>query len=160
MKMKKATFLVLLAFVFNLSFQGPGKAQSKGSMAPDFALPTTENTTIALAQYKGNRNIFIMFWKINGLYCPYELEGLRDRYQELKKNDFEVIAVNIKEQKAKVQDFSSEKKLPFPVLLDADGKVAGTYEITGLPVMLIIDKKGEIKWRGYRFPEGYQKYVE
>lgn len=160
MKIKFLVGLVLFALIFNISFQRITFAESEKTAAPDFALATAGGGTSSFSDYKGKSNIILIFWTIKGLYCAYELEGLRDKYAELNKNNFEVIAVNIKEESAKVRDFVTKEKILFPVLLDSDGKVSKTYEITGLPVILIIDKQGEIKWRGYKFPARYLELVQ
>lgn len=160
MKIKFLVGLVLFALIFNLSFQGITFAEFEGAAAQDFTLGKVEGGTSSFSDYKGKSNIILIFWTIKGLYCAYELEGLRDRYTELKKNDFEVIAVNIKEESAKVKDFVLQEKIQFPVLLDSDGKVSKMYEIKGMPVILIIDKQGEIKWRGYKFPARYLELVQ
>lgn len=159
MKTKLLIGWVLVTLIFCLSFREQSFAAPEGNAAPDFTLSTAGGSTSSLSDYKGKANVILMFWTINGMYCSYELEGLRDRYAELQKNGFEVIAMNIKEQGAKVQNFVSEEKIQFPVLLDTDGKVSKMYAVRGLPVFLIIDKQGQIKWRGYRFPAGYLKYV-
>lgn len=160
MKIKFFVGLMLSAFILNLSFQGTAFAESQNTAAEDFTLGKPDGGTSSLSDYKSKSNIILIFWTINGMYCSYELEGLRDRYPELNKNNFEVIAVNIKEESAKVKDFVLEEKIPFPVLLDTDGKVSKMYEIKGMPVILIIDKQGEIKWRGYKFPARYLELVQ
>jgi peroxiredoxin len=118
-------------------------------------LSTPEGRTVTLSAYKGKKNVIVMFWKTNGLYCPFELNNLKERYPGLQKEGFEVLAVNKKEASAKVKGFAEKEGLPFPVLLDEDGKVCDTYDIGGIPVFLIINKEGMITWRGYRFPERY-----
>ena len=157
MKINLLAGLILLTL--SLSFQGISAAGSDDKAAPDFSLSTTESGTCSLSSYKGKTNVIIMFWTINGAYCASELAVIRDKYAEIQKNDFEVIAVNIKEQDAEVKDFVLKEKLAFPVLLDKDGKVSKMYSVRALPVFLIIDKEGQIKWRGYRFPLEYLKLV-
>lgn len=160
MKIKLLPGLVFLALIFTLSFQGASVAESQDKTAPDFTLSMAGGDTCSLASYKGKENVILMFWTINGMYCAFELEGIKDKYAELQKNDFEVIAVNIKEEAKKVQDFVSQQKFTFPVLLDTDGKVAKMYSIRAFPVFLIIDKQGQIKWRGYKFPVEYLKLIQ
>ncbi len=160
MKIKLLPGLVFLALIFTLSFQGVSVAESKEKAAPDFTLDMAGNGTCSLASYKGKENVILMFWTINGAYCSFELEGMRDKYSEIKKNNFEIIAINIKEQSTKVNDFVLKEKITFPVLLDIEGSVAKMYSIRSLPVFLIIDKEGQIKWRGYKFPTEYLKLVD
>lgn len=162
MKIKWLLGLVLAALIFNLAFQGSSFAgASKGDMAPDFSLTRADGSTCSLSDFKGKNYVYIMFWAVNAMYCPYELQGLRNRYEELQKNGFEVIAVNVKDDEAKAREFVAQEKLPFPVVLDKDGAIAKAYSVKTLPVMLIIDKEGQIKWRGYEFPATrYMKIVE
>ena len=162
MKIKLLPGLVFLALIFTLSFQGASVAGSDdkaAKAAPDFTLNMPGGGTCSLAGYKGKENVILMFWTINGAYCSFELEGMRDKYSEVKKNNFEIIAINIKEESAKVKDFVLKEKLTFPVILDTDGKVAKMYSVRSLPVFLIINKEGQIKWRGYTFPTEYLKLV-
>ena len=163
MKIKLLPGLVLLALIFTLSFQGLSVAESKektAPAAPDFTLDMAGGYTCSLASYKGKENVILMFWTINGAYCSFELEGMRDKYSEIKKNNFEVVAINIKERDTKVKDFVLKEKFTFPVVLDTEGSVSKMYSIRALPVFLIIDKEGQIRWRGYTFPVEYLKLVQ
>jgi len=155
MKMKIAIGMVFLGFLLALSLQDLMAAAGEGKPAQDFTLASTAGRTVSLSDYKDKKNVIIMFWKTNGLYCPFELNNLKERYQKLEKEGFEVLAVNKKEAAVKVASFAGKQGLPFPVLLDEDGKVCDIYDVGGVPVFLIINKEGMITWRGYRFPERY-----
>ncbi len=155
MKMKIAIGMVFFGFLLAVSLQDLMAAADEGKLAQDFTLASTAGRTVSLSDYKGKKNVIIMFWKTNGLYCPFELNNLKERYQKLEKEGFEVLAVNKKEAAAKVASFAGKQGLPFPVLLDEDGKVCDIYDVGGVPVFLIINKEGMITWRGYRFPERY-----
>ncbi len=153
-RMAGAAFLsLLLAFFAHNVMADAGK----GEQAPDFALASTAGRTVRLSDYKGKVNIIIMFWKTNGLYCPFELNNLKERYPGLQKEGFEVLAVDKKEARAKVAGFAEKEALPFAVLLDEDGKVSDAYDVGSVPVFLIVDKEGTVAWRGYRFPERYEE---
>ena len=65
-------------------------------------------------------------------------------YQEFKNNDFVVLAVDVKEKREVVKRYAENKKLPFPVLLDIDGKVSFDYGIRAHPAHFLIDKHGEL----------------
>jgi peroxiredoxin len=161
MKTKLLIGSVLLALIVSLSFQKLGFASGAvGDTAEEFTLPKADGGSFSLSDHKGKNNVILIFWAINAPYCAFELEGIRDKYAEIQKNGFEVAAVNKKDQDEKAKEFVSKEKLTYPVLLDAEGKVAKLYEVTGLPVYLIIDKQGQIKWRGYEFPKEYQKLAQ
>ena len=55
-----------------------------------------------------------------------------------------MLAVNVREQRHTVRKYVEGAKLPFPVLLDSKGEVAGGYGVTANPAHFIIDGKGRI----------------
>ena len=74
-------------------------------------------------------------------------------YQELKDDDFEILAVSVDEKGARaVEPFAKKFNLTFPILLDQEGKASRLYNTTGVPETFIIDKNGVIisKVIGYR----------
>ncbi|MDD5019119.1 MAG: TlpA disulfide reductase family protein [Candidatus Omnitrophica bacterium] len=159
--MKRRMFegAVLLVFLMTLAFQGAFAAPPEDKPVPDFTLNSIGGQAISLSDYKGKKNVIVMFWKIKGLYCPFELNKLKRMYPELQKNGFEVLAVNRKEAIAKVAGYAAKEALPFPVLLDIEGDVSDMFDVSGIPVFLIIDQEGRIRWRGYRFPDRYRELV-
>jgi peroxiredoxin len=54
-----------------------------------------------------------------------------------------ILAVNFQERPDGVKQFFSEHSLTFAALLDGDGKVAEIYQAWGLPVTVMINKRGE-----------------
>ncbi len=66
-------------------------------------------------------------------------------YDEMRGQNFEILAVNVQEDPQKVQPFAQDLKIDFPVLLDKDGKIAQAYYVRGLPTTILIDEKGIIQ---------------
>ena len=65
-------------------------------------------------------------------------------HQELGQKGLAILAIDYRENAKEVKDFFSKHKLTFTALLDLDGKVAELYQAWGLPVTVIINKRGEI----------------
>lgn len=65
-------------------------------------------------------------------------------YNEFKNDNFIVLAINIREDKETTEEYVKEQKLPFPVLLDVDGKVAKNYGVRATPIHFIIDREGKM----------------
>ena len=64
-------------------------------------------------------------------------------YQEMKGEDFEILAVSIDVLGATaVKPFMTELNLTFPALLDPQGAIKNLYNTTGVPETFIIDKNG------------------
>jgi cytochrome oxidase Cu insertion factor (SCO1/SenC/PrrC family) len=68
--MKRAILLALVLVVSALAPLSPTPAQEKiaqtnlkvGDTAPDFTLPSDQNTTVKLSDYRGKKNVILAFY--------------------------------------------------------------------------------------------------
>ncbi len=65
-------------------------------------------------------------------------------YHEFKNSDFVVLAIDVQEKREVVKRYAESEKLPFPVLLDINGKVSSAYGIRAHPAHFLIDRHGEL----------------
>jgi peroxiredoxin len=72
------------------------------------------------------------------------MPSLAKLYNEFKESGFVILAVDIAEKKEVVRRYVSKAKLPFPVLLDTDGKVAAQYGIRAHPAHFLVDGEGKL----------------
>lgn len=113
--------------------------------AADFALPDLRGKTVSLADYRGKK-VVVSFWASWCGPCQVELPILAEFYRKHHKydSDFEFLAVSIDDDRADAQMYANKAKLPFPVLLDSDTKVADSYSVDGIPTLYVIDPTGTI----------------
>lgn len=84
--------------------------------------------------------------------CKAEMPHMQ-QYYETKANsqNVEIIAVNltyaerVSNKRSKVEEFKSEYKLTFPILLDEEGDVGNTYQTITIPTTYMIDTNGIIR---------------
>ena len=115
-----------------------------GSPAPDFSLPKLDGDMVRLSDYRG-KVVFLNIWATWCSPCREEMPSMEKLYQQMKGEDFEILAVSIDILGAKaVAPFVKELKLSFPTLLDPDGTVKRLYSTTGVPESFIIDKNGVV----------------
>lgn len=107
----------------------------------DFELENLKGQMKKLSQYEG-KVIFLNFWATWCGPCRKEMPSMQKLYDELKGDGFEIIAVNLQEEKKEVQKFMDSLKLNFPVLLDKTGQVGGIYGASSIPTTYIFDRKG------------------
>jgi len=127
------------------SFNQSGKPRlEKGVPAPNFTLPGLDDKMVSLADYKG-KVVFLNIWATWCPPCVEEMPSMEKLYQELKGEDFEILAVSIDALGAKeVIPFMKKHQLSFPALTDTKGAIKSLYQTTGVPESFIIDKNGII----------------
>jgi peroxiredoxin len=111
--------------------------------APECALEDVQGKRVKLEDFRG-KVVLLDFWATWCHHCKGELPSLVKLYNEFKNSGFVVLAIDRREKKKIVQKYLEKKKLPFPVLLDTDGKVGNHYKVLALPDHFIIDRQGEL----------------
>lgn len=116
-----------------------------GDRAPAFTFPGLDGKMVSLADYKG-KVVFVNIWATWCPPCRKEMPSMEKLYQQLKGEDFEILAISIDTLGAKVVGpFMKEHGLSFPALLDTRGTVQNLYGTTGLPESFIIGREGIIE---------------
>ena len=103
----------------------------EGDSAPDFSGIDQNGNQIKLSDFSGKKLILYFYPKDDTPGCTKEACNLRDNYQELKNNDFEVIGVSA-DNSAKHLKFIEKYDLPFSLIADTDKLVINAYQCWGL----------------------------
>jgi peroxiredoxin Q/BCP len=103
----------------------------EGDSAPDFSGIDQNGNQIKLSDFSGKKLILYFYPKDDTPGCTKEACNLRDNYQELKNNDFEVIGVSA-DNSAKHLKFIDKYDLPFSLIADTDKSVINAYQCWGL----------------------------
>jgi len=133
----------------------------EGKAAPDFTLTTLQGETVKLSAMKGNV-VVIDFW---ATWCPPCRESLPhlqalSANKDLAAKGLRVWAVNLRENKEKVEQFMKDNNYTFSVPMDQNGQVAGTYLVQGIPTTVIVGKDGNIKNVFVGFGAGSEKRMD
>jgi len=127
------------------------KLLAVGAQAPNFRLPTSNGSYVALQDFLGKKNIVLYFYpKDFTRGCTAEACSFRDSYEVFKDLGAEVIGISSDSQTSH-RDFAQQHHLPFILLSDVDGEVMKAYGVKktlGLfagRVSFVIDKRGIIR---------------
>lgn len=123
-----------------------------GDEAPSFEAPLGNGGTFRLADYRGRRHVVLYFFpKDFTPGCTREACAFRDRRAEIAGLDAEVVGVSY-DSTDKHAQFAETYSLPYPLVSDADGRVAARYGVTRLGgwlpvkrVTFVIDKEGIVR---------------
>jgi len=124
---------------------------SSPSEAPDFTLPTLTGGNVTLSDLQGTP-IVLNFWSISCSYCRQQLPYLENVAQQAE-GQVKVIAVNMVDNAASVQDFFGDYEPTMIVALDGNGEVFVDYcqnfdnSRTFIPFTLLIDGEGMVQYK-------------
>jgi peroxiredoxin len=136
---------VLAAALLAWFFAGDAPAPiDRGSQAPPFDLPRIgENGALSLASLRG-KVVLLNFWATWCEPCEEELPAMQRLHRELSGSAFELVAVSVDADPAPVLQFQQRLGLGFTLLLDADQRVARSYQTFRFPETLLIGRDGVI----------------
>jgi cytochrome c biogenesis protein CcmG/thiol:disulfide interchange protein DsbE len=123
-----------------------GGIPAPGKKAPDFQLKTLDGETVSLESLRG-RPVLINFWATWCVPCRAEVPILQQLHEssEWRTRGLAILAVNLGEQNALVQDFIEAFNLSFMILIDSDQRVAMRYNAAYIPTTYFVDKDGIIR---------------
>jgi thiol-disulfide isomerase/thioredoxin len=125
-----------------------------GKQAPSFSTTLLNGNIQSLASLRG-KVVLINFWATWCGPCRVEMPFFQSLADTYGARDFVVLAINNREDAAKMQPFLDGIKVHFPVGLDQAGKINTLYEVRQYPTSFVIDRKGVILARQFGpFPDG------
>lgn len=101
-----------------------------GDKAPEFLGLNEKGEEIRLSNYKGRKIILYFYPKDMTSGCTAQACNLRDNYEELRKQGYEVIGVSINDQKSHLK-FIEKNSLPFTLIADTEQKLVQEFGVWG-----------------------------
>jgi len=100
-------------------------------------------------QHYAGQVVLVNFWASWCPPCVHEMPSMENLYLRHKKlkSPFTILAVNMAEDKATIEQFIQTKvKVSFPILLDLDGKALKQWQVFAFPSSFVIDRHGQIRY--------------
>jgi len=101
-----------------------------GDEAPDFSLESDEGETITLSALRGRPVVFYFYPKDDTPGCTAQACSLRDGYADILASGAALYGIS-RDDVESHRAFRAKYGLPFPLLVDADHKVADLYGAWG-----------------------------
>lgn len=141
--------------MFLLVAATPAWSVGVGEAAPDFRLKTLDGKPVALADFKGEKPLMLVFWATWCPACKKEIPQVNRLTADLGPRGLAVLAVNVgvNDSAAKAAAYRDKFGLDYPVAFDEGSVVTRSFGVAGTPTVLIADKNGIVRYRGAAVPE-------
>lgn len=153
LRISSLIFILILVFiliqnVYN-KYQTEEGSIGKSEKAPNFKLASLSGEDIELEKLKG-KGILVNFWATWCDPCTEEMLSIQKVYDTYKTRGFEVLSINIGEDRNQINEFLKENRsINFPVLL-GDNFIIDNYKIMSTPTTYFVKPDGTID----RYHEG------
>ena len=144
-------FVVAALVAFALSWAPHASALDKDQKVPAIDLKDFSGKAWDKEALQGHV-VLIDFWASWCKPCNEEMPFLEALYNENKAKGFVVLGVSVDEDRKTAEAFAKKMKISFPVVHDADRKVASRFRPKKMPSSYLIDAEGNVikVHRGFR----------
>jgi peroxiredoxin len=141
---------LLISFLFIIATSAGCSNSNKvplkiGDQAPLFSAIDIEGASTSLSDFKG-QPVVIRFFLTDCKFCEADTPVFNAYYEKNKSKGLKMLYINsTAEDDSKVKEFTEMLKIPFPVIIDKEKKIADSYQIKALPQTVILSPDHKIK---------------
>ena len=129
----------------------------EGQVAPDFVLKSSAGENLRLSEHRGDV-VMINFWATWCGPCRQEMPLLDDLYSRYERVGFTLLGVNIDDDSRRAMQMIEELGVKFPVLFDERKEVSQLYEVEAMPVTVLVDREGNVRYVQHGYKPGYEEH--
>lgn len=123
----------------------PGLRRVPADSTPPLSLRDLNGLKRKLADYRG-KVVLVNFWASWCPPCIREIPSMQRLYVEMKNRPFEILAVNVGENRGVIEKIKKQLKITFPILLDQNGKTYKDWKVYVYPSNFLLDPKGRLRF--------------
>lgn len=129
---------------------GTGSAQPGyfliGHEAPDFALHALVGGNVRLSEQRGEV-VVLSFWSSRCAPCRTQLTALDRSLATYRSAGLQIYGINVDDDQTRAIEFAhGGQAVTFALLLDPEKAVSRRYEVDTLPMTLLIDRNGTVRY--------------
>lgn len=168
-----AIYLFFLLFIAQQPTLGPLEGESLasteadrvkvGMIAPDFRLTDEQGTLHQLSDYRGKKNVVLVFYRGNWCnQCAAQFGKLKDLLDDAARSETQILGVSPDDHDGglkMIERVTKESGGPpgFPLLADTDFRVISRYGVFNpdlfnghkvpYPCVFVLNKAGQVTWK-------------
>jgi peroxiredoxin len=122
-----------------------------GAMAPDFTLPSLRGGNLRLSDRLGEV-VLLTFWTSPCNPCRQQLSRLDDLAAQYAGDGLVIFGINLDGDERRTAQAIRTLNVSYPILLDDLKNVSRSYQVEKMPVTVLIDRQGMVRYvsKGYR----------
>jgi peroxiredoxin len=153
-------FLAALALFLGASIPASAQTALIGKAAPDFALRSLRGENVRLSEHSGEV-VLVNFWATWCGPCRQEMPQLDELYAKYHRAGLVLLGISLDHQRDRASEMAQTLKVAYPVLFDEIRSVSRSYDVDDLPVTLLIDRQGVVRFVSQGYKPGYEnRYAE
>lgn len=142
---EKAKYVLAVLALTTLLCGTASSSVDAGAPAPDFALRSLAGKNLRLSEYR-SEVVVLNFWSSWCGKCRQVMPVLDGLYQQHRDAGLHVLGVGVEGLFDKSSSVAAELELAFPILTDERQHVSKLYDLNRLPLTLIIDREGNVRY--------------
>lgn len=151
----RIAFAAVLALAFgSLAQSSPTKLVDQP--AADFALRSLEGENLRLSEHLGEV-VVVNFWATWCGPCRQEMPALDELYNKYRRAGLVMFGVNIDDDGARAAEMGRTMKVTYPLLFDTRKEVSRAYDVSAMPVTVLVDRAGVVRYVSEGYKPGYEK---
>ncbi len=132
----------IIALLVTLGIAAPCLALEIGQTPQNFSLDSNRGTQFNLSELKG-KVVYVDFWASWCSSCKASMPWL-NKLQNQLGDSFQVVAVNLDEQRETAQAFLQKSGVNLLVAYDPAGTIPEQFGVQAMPTSFLLDKNGKV----------------
>lgn len=124
-----------------------------GKDAPDFVLRGLDGKNLRLSEFRG-QVVLVNFWARWEGDTRQEMQALDRINTTYQRAGLVVLGISIDEDLRRAREFANSMAVSYPILLDTGSNIGKDYLLQKMPVTLLVDRAGIVRYSAVGFKRG------